>query len=39
MLLDSDSARAAADLGTTLRAAPGRELARAAMLQEVSTRV
>ena len=38
-LLEGDSARAAADLGASLRAAPGRGLARAAMLQEVSTRV
>jgi UDP:flavonoid glycosyltransferase YjiC (YdhE family) len=29
-LLDSDNARAAADLGVMLRATPGRELARAA---------
>jgi UDP:flavonoid glycosyltransferase YjiC (YdhE family) len=29
-LLDGDSARAAADLGITLRAVPGRETARAA---------
>jgi MGT family glycosyltransferase len=38
-LLGGDSARAAADLGAILRAAPGRELARAAVLQEASAKV
>lgn len=38
-LLGGDSARAAADLGAILRAAPGRELARAAVLQEASAQV
>ena len=38
-LLGGDSAGAAADLGAILRAAPGRELARAAVLEEASAKV